>query len=134
MMSPEAALTGNDVTGSDRVRVPLRTLPREPLFGVTWRLMTSLPVAMLPPVMHNGTFCTTTIVRKKRGKKSGHAHAITSGHVTSGYIISGHVISSDVTSGNILLHFRSKWSKVTRWSDLGPVEDSVLLHQWESTV
>ena len=42
--------------------------------------------------------------------------------------------SGDVTSGNIFLHFRSKWSKVTRWSDLGPVEGSVLLHQWDDRI
>ena len=33
-------------------------------FGVTLHLMTSHPVAMLHPVMRNGTLCTTTIVRK----------------------------------------------------------------------
>ena len=39
-------------------------------FGVTWRLMTSHPsVAMLLPIMRNGTFCTTTIVSKKRGNR-----------------------------------------------------------------
>jgi hypothetical protein len=47
----------------------------------------SHPVAMLLPVMRNGTFCTTTIVRKKRGEKSGHAQNIllwlTSHSVTS---------------------------------------------------
>jgi hypothetical protein len=48
------------------------TLPREPRRGyvtlkVTWPLMTSHPVAM--SVMRNGTFCTTTIVRKKRREK-----------------------------------------------------------------
>jgi len=31
-----------------------------------WRLFRSHPVAMLLPVMRNGAFCTTTIVRKKR--------------------------------------------------------------------
>ena len=31
-------------------------------FGVTWRLMTSHPVAMLLPVMCNGTCCTTIII------------------------------------------------------------------------
>jgi len=35
---------------------------------------------------------------------------------------------------NIFLHFRSKLSKVTRWSDLGSIEGSALLHQRESTV
>jgi hypothetical protein len=34
---------------------------------VTWCLMTSHPVAM--SVMRSGTFCTTTIVRKKRGNR-----------------------------------------------------------------
>jgi hypothetical protein len=53
---------------SDIAQLPVaqaRTPPfqRNP-FGVTWRLMTSHPVAMLLPVIHNGTFCTTTIVRK----------------------------------------------------------------------
>ena len=38
-------------------------------FGVTWRLMTSHLVAKLLPVMRNGTFCITTIVRKKRGNR-----------------------------------------------------------------
>ena len=37
------------------------TLPREPL------RVTSYPLAMLLPVMRNDTFCTTTILRKKRG-------------------------------------------------------------------
>ena len=50
--------------------------------------VTSHPVAML--VIRNDAFYTTTIVRKKRGEKSWHAHAITSSHVTSG---SGHVTS-----------------------------------------
>jgi hypothetical protein len=41
----------------------------------------------------NGTFCTTTIVRKKRGEND-----LTSCDVTSGYdITSGHI--TDVTSG-----------------------------------
>ena len=59
------------------------TLPREPPFGVT-----SHPVAM--SVMRNGTYCTTTIVRKKRGNRlrtrslpvmtaSGHVTDVTSG-------------------------------------------------------
>jgi hypothetical protein len=34
---------------------------------VTSLSVTSHPVAILLPVMHNGTFCTTTMVRKKRG-------------------------------------------------------------------
>ena len=55
------------------------------LVPVTWCLVTSLPVTSHPvtmSVMHNGTFCTTTIVRKKtRGEiracaehSSGHGH------------------------------------------------------------
>ena len=55
----------------------------------------SHPLAM--SVMRNGTFCTTIMVRKKRGGKSGHAQAITSGHVTSSSV---HVTSGDVTSGS----------------------------------
>ena len=56
-------------------------------------------------INNNGTFCTTTIVRKKRGENygtSGHVTGVTSGHetdVTSGYHgTSGHV--TDVTSGS----------------------------------
>ena len=62
----------------------------------------------------HGTFCTTTIVRKKHGKMtsllvmtsrpatvtgvtSGH---ISSGHISSGHVTSGDVISVDVTSGS----------------------------------
>jgi len=56
--------------------------------------MTSHPVAMLLPVMDNGTFCTTTIVRKSAGCACSEH---TSGHVTD--VISGHVTSGDVTSG-----------------------------------
>ena len=36
-----------------------------------WRHFRSHPVAMLLPVMRNGTFSTTTIVRKKCGKNPG---------------------------------------------------------------
>ena len=67
--------------------------------GVTWLSVMSHPLAM--SVMRNGTFCTTIIVRKKCGGKSGHAQAITSGHVTSR---SGHVTSGDVTSGSTSSH------------------------------
>ena len=62
-------------------------------------------------------FCTTTLVRKKRGGNdvtsgydvtsghvtdvtSGHMIDVTSGHVTSDHVISGDVISGDVTSGS----------------------------------
>ena len=62
-------------------------------------------------------FCTTTLVRKKRGGNdvtsgydvtsghvtdvtSGHMTDVTSGHVTSDHVISGDVISGDVTSGS----------------------------------
>ena len=38
---------------------------------VLWRHFRSHPVAMLLPVMRNGTFSTTTIVRKKCGKNPG---------------------------------------------------------------
>jgi hypothetical protein len=66
-------------------------------FGVGWRLMTSHPVAML--VMHNGTFCTTTIVRKNAGTCCACAEH-TSGHATSCEIISVRAASGDVTSGS----------------------------------
>jgi hypothetical protein len=50
---------------------------------------------------NNGTFCTTTIVRKKRG-----GNDVTSCDVTSGYdVISGHVTdltSVHVTSGDVI--------------------------------
>ena len=51
-----------------------------------------------------GTFCTTTIVRKKaRGNDVTSGYDVTSGHVTnvtSGHVTSGDVISGDVTSGS----------------------------------
>ena len=65
-------------------------------------------------INNNGTFCTTTIVRKKRGEKdftsgydftAGHVTDFTSGHVTdvtSGRVTFGVVISSDVTSNSTL--------------------------------
>jgi hypothetical protein len=59
-------------TRADIAQLPVahaRTLPREISSG-------SHPVAM--SVMRNGTFCTTTIVRKKARKPVAHAHAITS--------------------------------------------------------
>jgi hypothetical protein len=49
--------------------------------------MTSHPVAML--VMRNGTFGTTTIVRKKNAGTGCACAEHTSGHVTSGEVISG---------------------------------------------
>ena len=58
-------VTFDDVTSGEKT--PLGQILRNfwNLFGVTWRLMTSHLVAM--SVMRNGTFCTTTIVRKKAG-------------------------------------------------------------------
>ena len=53
-----------------------------------WRHFRSHPVVMLLPVMRNGTFCTTTIVKKKRGKKC-HFRAC-----------AGHTSVTNVTSGN----------------------------------
>jgi hypothetical protein len=56
-----------------------------------------------------GTFCTTTIVRKKRGKitsllvmtsRPATVTDVTSGHISSGHVTSGDVISVDVTSGS----------------------------------
>jgi hypothetical protein len=47
------------------------------MIPVTSLSVTSHPVAMLLPVMSNGTFCTTTMVRKNaRECKSGHAQNI----------------------------------------------------------
>ena len=43
---------------------------------VTSLSVTSHPVAMLLSVMSNGTFCTTTIVKKRRRCTSGHAQNI----------------------------------------------------------
>ena len=59
---------------------------------------------------NNGTFCTTTLVRKKRGENdvtSGRVTAITSSHVThvtSGHVTSDHVTSDDVISGSTSFH------------------------------
>jgi hypothetical protein len=50
--------------------------------------VTSLPVSMLLTVICNGTFCTTTFVRKKAREYARH---------TSGYVVpSGHVTSCDL--------------------------------------
>ena len=82
-------------------------------FGITWRLMTSNPVAMLLPIMRNGTFFTTTIVRKKRGNwlyMRMRSLPVTYGsdRMTSG---SGHVTTDDVTSGSSTsLHLKYDFS------------------------
>ena len=72
---PWGDVTFDDVTSGENAligrilrnfRLRMRTPHlREPPSGVTW--LSSLPVAM--SVMRNGTFCTTTIVRKKRGNR-----------------------------------------------------------------
>ena len=55
---------------------------------------------------NNGTFCTTTLIRKKRGKitslrvTSPPITWLTSLSVTSLLVTSGDVISDDVTSGS----------------------------------
>jgi hypothetical protein len=70
----------------------LRSHPKgnHPL-SVTSLSDTSHPVAMLLTVIRNGTFCTTTMVRKKVREYAEH---------TSGYdVTSGHVTSCDVISG-----------------------------------
>jgi hypothetical protein len=49
-----------------------------------------------------GTFCSTTIVRKKHGKNDVNSCDVTSGHATSGHVnnvTSGHVASGDVIIG-----------------------------------
>jgi hypothetical protein len=51
-----------------------------------------------------GTFCSTTIVRKKHGKNDVTSCDVTSGHVTdvtSGHATSGHATSGYVTSGHV---------------------------------
>jgi hypothetical protein len=56
---------------------------------VTSLSVTSHPVAMLLSIMSKGTFCTTTIVRKKGGdallgmRRTYFGNDVTSGHVTS---------------------------------------------------
>jgi hypothetical protein len=105
-------------------------------FGVTW-----LSVTSSSPVGHAQWYILYYYYSKKR-KNAGngcacarnHFRDVISGHATSGDVISGHVTSGDVTFDNIFLHFRSKWSKVCRWSDLGPVEGSALLHQWDDRI
>jgi hypothetical protein len=72
------------------MRMPGRAFPRVFSYHPTFNLMspvtslsvTSHPVAMLLPVMSNGTFCTTTMVRKN-------ARECTSGHAQS-HPIEGH--------------------------------------------
>ena len=53
---------------------------------------------------NNGTFCTATLVRKKKAREndvtSGHVTDVISGHVTSVHVTSGDVLSGDVTSGS----------------------------------
>ena len=57
--------------------------------------VTSNPEAILLPVMHNDTFYTNIIVRKKRGEND-----VTSGHVTSVHVKS----ISHATSGHAQLY------------------------------
>jgi len=69
------------------------------------RDLRSLPVALVLPVMRNGTFCTTTRVRKKTREtvaqlQVAHAHNILPVRASSGHVT--HVTSdlvNDVTSG-----------------------------------
>ena len=77
---------------------------------VTWPLVTSGS----PAVMRNDTFCTTTLVRKKRGKKPGMrricfrslpVRAASSGHVTSGSSTSLHLLNCGFVRYDILLIF-----------------------------
>jgi hypothetical protein len=69
-------------------------------------------------INNNGTFCTTTLVRRKSAGgndvtsgydvisghltdvTSGHVTNVTPGHVTSVHVTSGDVLSGDVTSGS----------------------------------
>jgi hypothetical protein len=77
-------------------------------------------------INNNGTFCTTTLVRRKSAEENdvtsgydvisghltdvischltnvtpGHVTDVTSGHVTSVHVTSGDVLSGDVTSGS----------------------------------
>ena len=63
----------------------------------------SHPLAMLIPAMSNGTFRTTTMVKKKEAGM----HFRTCGEHTSGYdVTSGHVTSCDVIS--VQGRFRSR--------------------------
>jgi hypothetical protein len=64
-------------------------------YDVTSCDVTSNPVAILLPVMHNDTFYTNTIVRKKRGEND-----VISGHVTSVHVTS----ISHATSGHAQLY------------------------------
>ena len=113
---PPTRVTFHDITSGQKAtlgwtlhnfRLRMRAHFQGSRFGVKWPSVTSLPVAML--IMRNGTFCTTTLVRKKRGNRlrvrrtyfrdwrhfllghipvtslpvmslSAHAHAITSGN------------------------------------------------------
>ena len=52
-------------------------------YDVTSCDVTSNPVAILLPVMHNDTFYTNTIVRKRRGEND-----VASGHMTSVHVTS----------------------------------------------
>ena len=64
-------------------------------YDVTSCDVTSIPVAILLLVMHNDTFYTNIIVRKKRGEND----------VTSGHVASVHVTSISVaTSGHAQLY------------------------------
>jgi hypothetical protein len=80
---------------------------------VTSLSVTSHPVAMLLSVMSNGTFCTTTIVRKKGGvhfracAEHTSGNDVTSGHVTSCYFTPVRATSGYVTSSNACVMARS---------------------------
>ena len=90
-------------------------------FGIFWSLCClsfDWRLLIVPLVSSSfsckGTFCSTTIVRKKHGKNDvtscdvtfGHVTDVTSGHATSGYVTSGHVnnvTSGHVTSGDVII-------------------------------
>jgi hypothetical protein len=67
--------------------------------SVTSASVTSPPVAMLISLMSNGTFCTTTIVKKSEGM-----HFRACAEHTSGY----DVISGRATPCDVILIFENK--------------------------
>ena len=80
---------------------------------VTSLSVTSHPVAMLLSVMSNGTFCTTTIVKKKAGvhfracAEHTSGNDVTSAQVTSCDVIAVRAAFDDVNSSNACVMARS---------------------------
>ena len=83
-------MAGSDVTGSDVIFprfFPSIVVVKMSHCCMSFHLRLLIILLVSSSFSCKGTFCTNTIVRKKRGENdvtSGHVTDVTSGHVTSG--------------------------------------------------